>query len=203
MRTKTITALFFAALLLAPLPALHAAEAPLEGTFRFTPGKQTLAAVAGRGKEAAGEPLPKPAGTTALSEGKTKQEEERRAARLQWFHEAKYGLFINWGLYSIPAGEWKGKPIGGIGEWIMHNARIPVKEYELLAKQFNPVKFNADEWAQLAVDAGMKYVVFDCKHHDGFALYHSAGEQVQLLRRHAVETRPVQGTAEPPAPNAA
>jgi alpha-L-fucosidase len=102
------------------------------------------------------------------------QEEARRAARLQWFHEAKYGFFINWGLYSLPAGEWKGRKIGGIGEWIMHNARIPVKEYEQLAQQFNPVKFNADEWAQLAADAGMKYVVFDCKHHDGFALYRSA-----------------------------
>ena len=77
---------------------------------------------------------------------KLKQEEARREARLQWFHEAKYGFFINWGLYSIPAGEWKSKPIRGIGEWIMHNARIPVKEYEQLAKQFNPVKFNADEW---------------------------------------------------------
>ena len=101
------------------------------------------------------------------------QAEQQRQARLKWFDQAKYGLFINWGLYSIPAGEWKGKPIGGIGEWIMHNAKIPVKEYELLANQFNPQKFNADEWAQLAVDAGMKYLVFDCKHHDGFALYHS------------------------------
>jgi alpha-L-fucosidase len=101
-------------------------------------------------------------------------DDEKREARLKWFHEAKYGLFINWGLYSIPAGEWKGRTIGGIGEWIMHNAKIPVKQYEQLAQQFNPVKFNADEWAQLAVDAGMKYVVFDCKHHDGFALYHSA-----------------------------
>jgi alpha-L-fucosidase len=105
---------------------------------------------------------------------KAKQDEAKRAARLQWFHEAKYGFFINWGLYSIPAGEWKGQKIGGIGEWIMHNARIPVKEYEQLAQQFNPAKFNADEWAQLAADAGMKYVVFDCKHHDGFALYRSA-----------------------------
>jgi alpha-L-fucosidase len=102
------------------------------------------------------------------------QADAKKEARLKWFHEAKYGLFINWGLYSIPAGEWKGKPIGGIGEWIMHNARIPVKEYEQLAKQFNPAKFNADEWAQLAVDAGMKYLVFDCKHHDGFALFRSA-----------------------------
>jgi alpha-L-fucosidase len=96
-----------------------------------------------------------------------------REARLRWFHEAKYGLFINWGLYSIPAGAWKGKPIAGIGEWIMNRAKIPVKEYELLAARFNPAKFDADAWAQLALDAGMKYVVFDCKHHDGFALYRS------------------------------
>jgi alpha-L-fucosidase len=100
-------------------------------------------------------------------------EEAKRTERLKWFHEAKFGLFINWGLYSIPAGEWKGKPIAGIGEWIMHEARIPVKEYEQLARQFNPTKFNAEEWVQLAEDAGMKYLVFDCKHHDGFALFHS------------------------------
>ena len=97
-----------------------------------------------------------------------------RSPKLKWFDEAKYGLFINWGLYSIPAGEWKGRKYPGIGEWLMHDAKIPVKEYEPLAKQFNPTKFNAEEWAQLAVDAGMKYLVFDSKHHDGFALYHSA-----------------------------
>jgi len=96
-----------------------------------------------------------------------------RNPKLKWFDEAKYGLFINWGLYSIPAGEWKGRKFDGIGEWIMHDAKIPVKEYEQLAKQFNPGKFSAEEWAQLAEDAGMKYLVFDCKHHDGFALYHS------------------------------
>jgi len=99
--------------------------------------------------------------------------EKPRDPKLKWFDEAKYGLFINWGLYSIPAGEWKGKKYPNIGEWIMHDAKIPVKEYEELAKQFNPRKFNAEEWAQLAEDAGMKYLVFDCKHHDGFALYKS------------------------------
>ena len=93
--------------------------------------------------------------------------------RLAWFHEAKYGLFIHWGLYAIPAGEWKGKRIPGIGEWIMNRAQIPVREYEQLAKQFNPVKFNADDWVQLAKDAGMKYIVITSKHHDGFALYDS------------------------------
>ena len=62
----------------------------------------------------------------------------RRDAKLEWFDHAKYGLFINWGLYSIPAGEWKGKKYPNIGEWIMFDAKIPVKEYESLAKQFNP-----------------------------------------------------------------
>ncbi|MGH9311765.1 MAG: alpha-L-fucosidase, partial [Vicinamibacterales bacterium] len=79
----------------------------------------------------------------------------------------------HWGLYAIPAGEWKGKRIPGIGEWIMNRAQIPVREYEQLAKQFNPVKFNATEWVRLAKDAGMKYIVITSKHHDGFALYQS------------------------------
>jgi alpha-L-fucosidase len=98
---------------------------------------------------------------------------EAKQKRLAWFHEAKYGLFIHWGLYAIPAGEWKGKRIPGIGEWIMNRAKIPVKEYEQLAKQWNPTKFDANAWVQLAKDAGMKYIVITSKHHDGFALYQS------------------------------
>ncbi|MCX7046402.1 MAG: alpha-L-fucosidase, partial [Candidatus Sumerlaeota bacterium] len=94
-------------------------------------------------------------------------------ARIKWFREAKFGLFIHWGLYAIPAGEWKGQPVAGIGEWIMNRAKIPVKEYEQLAAQFNPVKFNAEEWVQMAEDAGMKYIVITSKHHDGFAMFHS------------------------------
>src|SRR5580765_1158406 len=94
-------------------------------------------------------------------------------AKMKWFREAKFGLFIHWGLYAIPAGEWKGQPIAGIGEWIMNRAKIPVAEYELLAKQFNPVKFDAEAWVKMAQDAGMKYIVITSKHHDGFAMYHS------------------------------
>ena len=71
----------------------------------------------------------------------------------------------------IPAGEWKGQPIAGIGEWIMNRAKIPVAEYEQLAGQFNPVKFDAEAWVKMAEDAGMKYIVITSKHHDGFAMY--------------------------------
>jgi alpha-L-fucosidase len=94
-------------------------------------------------------------------------------AKMEWFRQAKFGLFIHWGLYCIPAGEWNGKRVPGIGEWIMHNAPVPVTEYEQLAKQFNPIKFDAEAWVQMAEDAGMKYIVITSKHHDGFAMYHS------------------------------
>ena len=96
-----------------------------------------------------------------------------KEARLNWFREAKYGLFIHWGLYAIPAGEWKGNRSLGLGEWIMNRSQVPVREYEPLATQFNPVKFDAEAWVQLAQDAGMKYIVITSKHHDGFAMFKS------------------------------
>jgi alpha-L-fucosidase len=96
-----------------------------------------------------------------------------KEARIQWFREAKFGLFIHWGLYSIPAGYWKGERSPGIGEWIMNRMKIPVGEYEQLTKRFNPVKFDAEAWVQMAQDAGMKYIVITSKHHDGFAMYGS------------------------------
>jgi alpha-L-fucosidase len=100
--------------------------------------------------------------------------DDERDKRIQWWKEARFGMFIHWGVYAVPAGEWKGRPIAGIGEWIMNRAKIPVAEYELLTKQFNPVKFNADAWVKVAKDAGMRYIVITSKHHDGFAMYRSA-----------------------------
>ena len=92
---------------------------------------------------------------------------------LTWWREARFGMFIHWGLYAIPAGIWKGEQVAGIGEWIMFRQRIPRREYEQLAQQFNPTQFDARAWVQLAVDAGMRYLVITTKHHDGFALYRS------------------------------
>ena len=107
----------------------------------------------------------------SLSQVKSSTEHDRKMAG---FRQDKFGLFIHWGLYAIPAGVWKGKAVRISSEWIMAHARIPVKEYELLAKQFNPVDFDAEKWVQTAQDAGMKYIVFTAKHGDGFAMYHSA-----------------------------
>ncbi|HPI74852.1 MAG TPA: alpha-L-fucosidase, partial [bacterium] len=93
--------------------------------------------------------------------------------RMEWWRRSRFGLFIHWGLYAIPAGIWKGRSIPGIGEWIMYSAKIPVEEYRKLAKQFNPQKFDAKAWVELAKTAGMKYITITSKHHDGFALYGS------------------------------
>jgi alpha-L-fucosidase len=110
---------------------------------------------------------------TAPARAQAPPPDPAREARLAWFREAKYGLFIHWGLYAIPAGEWKGQAVPGIGEWIMYRARIPVREYETLARQWNPVRFDAGAWVRLAQDAGMRYIVITSKHHDGFALFGS------------------------------
>ncbi len=111
-------------------------------------------------------PRPGPAATG----GETK---EQKDARMRWWRDAKFGLFIHWGLYAIPAGEWKGEKVPGIGEWIMHRGRIPKEEYEKLREEFNPVKYDPQAWVRVARQAGMKYIVITSKHHDGFCLFDS------------------------------
>jgi alpha-L-fucosidase len=103
----------------------------------------------------------------------TKESKESYEARMKWWHDARFGMFIHWGVYSVPAGKYNGQEVKGIGEWIMNTAKIPVKEYEKFAKEFNPVRFDAAEWVRIAKDAGMKYIVITSKHHDGFAMWDS------------------------------
>lgn len=124
---------------------------------------------------------------------KAKAEHDERIA---WFREAKYGLFIHWGLYALPAGYWKGEHSPGIGEWIMHRLRVPVKEYEELTDWFNPYRFDAEEWVRLAVDSGMKYIVITAKHHDGFAMYDSEVSSYNIVDATPFKRDPLKELAE-------
>ena len=93
--------------------------------------------------------------------------------KMKWFQQARFGMFIHYGLYSGLEGYWKNNAVKGIGEWILKHAEIPVKEYQQLAKNFNPVQLNPEAWVKLAKETGMKYIVLTTKHHDGFALFDS------------------------------
>ena len=103
--------------------------------------------------------------------------------RLGCFRQDKFGMFIHWGPYSELAGEWNGKqvPVGRNAEWIMQILKIPAADYRELARDFNPVKFDARRWAQLAKDTGMKYLVITSKHHDGFAMYKSSVSDYNIV----------------------
>ncbi len=92
--------------------------------------------------------------------------------RIEWWREARFGMFIHWGLYSIPAR----------GEWVQWNEQIPRSEYAKLATEFNPEHFNAEKWAEIARGAGMKYVVLTARHHDGFALFDDPGNGFTSMR---------------------
>jgi alpha-L-fucosidase len=98
----------------------------------------------------------------------TKSEKDKR---MQWWRNAKFGLFIHWGIYSVPAGEWEGEK--NYAEWIREQAHIPLKVYDKFVSEFDPVKYNPEQWVRMAEDAGMKYIVITSKHHDGFCMFDS------------------------------
>ncbi len=100
-----------------------------------------------------------------------KETKEEHDARMQWWRESRFGLFIHWGIYSVPAGDWNGNTT--YAEWIRNQAEIPLDTYDKFVEQFNPVKFDADEWVRTAKGAGMKYIVITSKHHDGFCMFDS------------------------------
>jgi alpha-L-fucosidase len=112
---------------------------------------------------------------------KTADDTTDREKYLEWFQEAKFGMFIHWGPYSQLAGEWNGQKMQTPAEWIMNRLKIPVNEYRDLAHKFNPVSFNAQEWVRMAKATGMKYIVITAKHHDGFAMYHSKASPYNIV----------------------
>jgi len=102
-------------------------------------------------------------------------------ARMDWWRDARFGMFIHWGPYAVPAGEYGGETVRGISEWIMNSAQIPVPEYEVFAGEFDPVRFDAEEWVRIAKDAGMKYIIITSKHHDGFGLWNSEVSDYDIM----------------------
>ena len=100
--------------------------------------------------------------------------------KYEWFKGARFGMMVHWGLYCLPAGEWKGRRMDYIGEWIQSKYRIPNEEYHRLAGAFDPILFDADEWVALAKRAGMNYIVVTSKHHEGFAMYRSEADRFNI-----------------------
>src|SRR5512142_721533 len=117
-------------------------------------------------------------------------------ARMAWWRDARFGMFIHWGLYAVPAGEYDGKRSKEIGEWIMSWANIPRAEYEQFAKRFNPVDFDAAKWVRTAKDAGMKYIVITSKHHDGFAMFDSAVTRYDIVDATPYKKDPMRALAD-------
>ena len=122
--------------------------------------------------------------------------EVQKDRRMAWWREARFGMFIHWGLYSVTAGQWKGKwQTNKYGEWIQIHFHIPVKEYETIAERFNPTKFDADAWVRMAKDAGMKYLVITAKHHDGFALFKSQASRFNIVHTTPFKRDPMKDMA--------
>lgn len=113
---------------------------------------------------------------------------------MQWWQDGKFGLFLHWGLYSVSEGEWKGKPAKG-NEHFMLGEKIPLKEYALIAKSFNPTKFDANQWVKDAKEAGMKYIVITTKHHDGFAIYNSPSSDYNIVKTTPYARDPIKDLA--------
>lgn len=112
----------------------------------------------------------------------TIQAQPERDTRMKWWREARFGMFIHWGPYSVLGGVYDGhQQRRGGAEWIMNRCKIPVAEYQKYAASFNPVKFDAESIVLMAKDAGMKYIIITAKHHDGFAMFKSNASKFNIV----------------------
>ena len=123
-----------------------------------------------------------PSATAAAPDPYANETVAQRDARMAWFRAARFGMFIHWGVYSVPAGTYDGRQIPGIGEWIMNKGKIPMTNYQAFAKEYNPAKYDADAWVKLAKQAGMKYIVITAKHHDGFANFDTKASDWNIVK---------------------
>ena len=111
--------------------------------------------------------------------------------RIAWWREARFGMFIHWGVYSLPAGEWNDHKVSGYAEHLMRKEKITRADYLQLAHRFNPALFNAAEWVKQAQEAGMKYLIITAKHHDGFAMYDSEVGDFTITQQTAFKRDPL------------
>ena len=125
--------------------------------------------------------------------GENSRERDRRMA---WWKDAKFGMFIHWGVYSVPAGWYHGHKVKGFSEWVMYNARIPVWEYRGYAKEFHPTGFDAAQFVSAAKSAGMKYMIITAKHHDGFAMFDSKASDWNIVKAIPFRRDPLRELAE-------
>ena len=151
--------------------------------------------LATRAEDASEQPETLPDNPVLLERGESPAQHD---VRMQWFRDARFGMFIHWGLYAQYAGEWRGKEVNhnGIAEWIMHGAQAPIAEYALAAKDFNPVKYNADAWVKAAKDAGVRYMVITSKHHEGFAMFASKASPFNIVDATPFKRDPLKELAE-------
>ncbi len=111
-----------------------------------------------------------------------KEDKSPQDLKMEWWREARFGMFIHWGPYSLWGGVYHGhQQRRGGAEWIMNRCKIPVAEYQQVAATFNPVRYDADTWVRLAKEAGMKYIVMTSKHHDGFAMFKSNASKFNIV----------------------
>ena len=120
-----------------------------------------------------------------------KESMKNHEQRVQWWRDAKFGMFIHWGIYSLPGGEWQGKKVSGYAEHLMRKEKISRKDYLAIAHKFNPVQFDADEWVRHAKNAGMNYLIITAKHHDGFAMFDSRISDFNVIKQTAWKHDPM------------